>query len=411
MTMKRNKIAAIDVGTTKVCTIIADTNGTEDVRILGVGMTPSQGLEKGTVVNIRNTTASIAQSVKKAEKMAGYRLKSAYIGVPGTDMASQNNRGVVSIPRNDESVHYSDQKRALEIGRSVEIPNDQRLLHVIPRNYTLDGQGNIKNPVGMHGFRLDVETHVITTPALLVQNLTKCIAILGINIDGMVLKSLASAEAVLAEDERQTGVMLADIGSATTDVAIFKDGSIYSTLSLPIGGNHVTNDIAVGLGLPFELAEKIKTKYGNVRLAEEKDNIDATVTEDGTSVSYYDLCVIIASRIEELLRLILFQIQGTDYKKSIPSGLVLTGGTSKLTGIAELGHEVTGLPVRTGIPLHPDTDDSILSDPACATSVGLLYWKINNGGSQDWWTKRGGLEILLPRWLGYFSSRKLARVK
>ncbi len=390
---------------------MADTNGTEDIRILGVGIAPSQGLEKGTVVNIKNATASISQAVKKAEKMAGYSLKSAYVGVSGTDMASQNNHGVVSIPRNDESVHYSDQKRALEIGRSVEIPDDQRLLHVIPRNYTLDGQGNIKDPVGMHGFRLDVETHVITTPATLVQNLTKCIVSLGISIDGMVLKSLASAEAVLTEDERQNGVMVADIGSATTDVAIFKDGSVYSTLSLPIGGNHITNDIAVGLGLPFELADIMKIKYGNVRLSEEKDNIDATATEEGKSVSYYDLCVITASRIEELLRLILFQIQGTDYKKVIPSGLVLTGGSSKFAGISELGYEVTGLPVRTGIPCHPDTDNSILSDPACATSVGLLYWRINNRGSQDWWTKRGGLEVLLPRWLGYFSSRKLARVK
>lgn len=409
--MKRNRIAAIDVGTTKICTIMADTNGSGDVRILGIGLVPSQGLEKGAIVNIRNATASISQSVKKAEKMAGYRLNSAYIGVSGTDMASQNNHGVVSIPHNDESVHYADQKRALEIGRSIEIPDDQRLLHVIPRNYTLDGQGNIKDPVGMHGFRLDVETHVITTPAILVQNLTKCIVGLGISIDGLVLKSLASAEAVLNEDERESGVMVADIGSATTDVAIFKDGSICSTLSLPIGGNHVTNDIAVGLGLPFELAEIMKTKYGNVSLSEEKDNIDATATEDGKSISCYDLCVIIASRIEELLRLILFQIQGTDYKKAIPSGLVLTGGTSKLSGISELAYEVTGLPVRRGIPYHTDTEDSILSDPSCATSVGLLYWKINNEGSQDWRSKRGGLEVLLPRWLGYFSSRKLIRVK
>ena len=409
--MKRNKIAAIDVGTTKVCTIMADTNGNEDVRILGIGIAPSQGLEKGTVVNIRNAAGSISQSVKKAEKMAGYSLKSAYIGVSGTDMVSQNNRGVVSIPRNDASVHYADQKRALEIGRNVEISNDQRLLHVIPRNYTLDGQGNIKDPVGMHGFRLDVETHVITTPAILVQNLTKCIISLGINIDGIVLKSLASAEGVLTEDERLNGVMVADIGSATTDVAIFKDGSVCSTISLPIGGNHITNDIAVCLGVPFELAEIMKIKYGNVRLSEEKENIDATVTEGNKTVPYYDLCVIIASRVEELLRFILFQLQGFDYKNIIPSGLVLTGGSSNLTGITELGYEITRLPVRRGIPFHPDTDDSILSDPACATSVGLLYWKINNEGSQAWWTKRGGLEVLLPRWLGYFSSRKLARVK
>jgi cell division protein FtsA len=182
-------------------------------------------------------------------------------------------------------------------------------------------------------------------------------------------------------------------------------------MSLPIGGNHITNDIAIGLGLPFELAEIMKIKYGNVKLSEEKNNIDATVTEGNKTVSYYDLCVIIASRVEELFRLILFQIQGFDYKKIIPSGLVLTGGSSNLTSITELGCEVTRLPVRRGIPFHPDTDNSILSDPACATSVGLLYWQINNGGSQAWWIKRGGLEVLLPRWLGYFSNRKLAHVK
>jgi cell division protein FtsA len=409
--MKRNKISAIDVGTTKVCTIIADTYDSDNMRILGVGIAPSQGLEKGVVVNIKNVATSISQSVRKAEKMAGYSLKSAYIGVSGTDMISHNNHGVISIPRDDELVHYSDQKRALEIGQSVEIPNDQRLLHVIPRNYTLDGQENIKDPVGMYGFRLDVDTYVITTPAIPVENLTKCIVSLGINIDGMVLKSLASAEAVLTEDERQNGVMVADIGSATTDVAIFKDGSVYSTLSLPIGGNQITNDIAIGLGIPFEVAEKMKIKYGNAQLSEEKDNIDATVTEDGKTIPYYDLCIIIASRVEELLRLILIKVQGTDYKKVIPSGLVLAGGSSNLIGITELWHEVTGLTVRRGIPFHLDPNNSVLSDPTCATSVGLLYWKINNGNSQAWRTKRGVLEVLLPRWLGYFNSRKLARVK
>jgi cell division protein FtsA len=409
--MRSDKIAAIDVGATKVCTIMADTNDTENVRILGVGVAPSQGLKKGTVVNTKMAAASISQSVRKAEKMAGYSLKSAYVSISGNNMISQNNHGVISIPRNGESVQYADRKRALEIGRDIEIPNDQRLLHVIPRNYTLDGQRNIKDPVGMHGFRLDVETHVITTPTIPIQNLTKCIISLGISIDGMVLKSLASAEGVLTEDERQNGVMVADIGSATTDVVIFKEGSVYSTLSVPIGGNHVTNDIAIGMSIPFEVAETMKIKYGSVQLSEEEDNIDATVTEDGKTIPSYDLCMIISCRVEELLRVILFQIEEKDYEKVIPSGLVLTGGSSNLTGITKLGHEVAGLLVRRGIPFHPDTDDSILSDPAFATSVGLLYWGVNNGSSQAWRTKRWGLEVLLPRWLGYFSGRKLARVK
>ncbi len=262
--MKRTKIAAMDIGATKVCTILADRNDTGDLRILGVGTAASHGLEKGVVVNARETATSISQSVKKAEKMAGYRLKSAYIGISGEGVSSLNNRGFISIPHNDELVHTADRKRALEVARSVEVSDEQRLLHVIPRSYTLDGQGNIKNPIGMHGFRLNVETHIVTAPVTSIQKLTKCVTSLGIGIDGLVLKSLASAEAVLTEDERQNGVVLADIGDTTTAVVVFKDGSIYHTSILPIGGHNFTNDVALGLGLPFSLAEEMKTKYGNV---------------------------------------------------------------------------------------------------------------------------------------------------
>ncbi len=284
--MKRTKIAAIDIGTTKVCTIMADMNGTGDVRILGVGVATSHGLEKGVVVNVRDAAASVSQSVRKAEKMAGYRLKSAYVGVSGTGMSSLNNQGVISISRNDQLVHPADRERALEVAQSVEVPGDRRLLHVIPCSYTLDEQEHIKDPVGMHGFRLYVETHIVTADAISVQNLTKCITSLSLGIDGLVLDTLASAEAVLTEDERHEGVVLADIGGATTDIAVFKGGSIYHTSSLPVGGHHVTNDIVLGLGLPFALAEEMKKKYATVMLSEEKDS-DVTVTEDGHSVSLF----------------------------------------------------------------------------------------------------------------------------
>ena len=399
--MKRTKIAAIDVGTTQVRTIMADMNGAGAIRILGVGVVESNGLERGVVVNGRDAAASISCSVRKAEKMAGYRLKSTCVSFSGTDVNSLNNRGVFSIPHNDEVVHAADWKRALEVARSIEVPGDRRLLHVIPRSCTLDGQENIKNPVGMHGFRLQVETHIVTTPVVSAQNLVKCITRLGVGIDGLVLKSLASAEAVLTEDEKQNGVVLADIGGTTTDVAIFKDGSVYHTSTLPVGGYNVTHDISVGLGIPFDLAEGMKKKHGNAMPPEEKDR-DVTVTENGHSVSYCDLCEIIEARVEELFRLILFQIPLTDYHKATPSGLVLTGGGCNLPGIAELGHEVTRLPVRIGVSLNPDGSDDTLCDPAYATSIGLLYWKVNNEDSQNWRTKKGDLSILLPRWLGYF---------
>jgi len=403
--MKRTKIAAIDVGTTKVCTVMADVNGTEAFRILGVGTVASHGLEKGVVVNARDAAASVSQSVRKAERMAGCRLKSAYVGVSGADMSSLNNHGLISISRDNQLVHAADLSRALEVARSIEVPEDRRLLHVIPRSYTLDGQGNIKNPVGMHGFRLDVETHIVTAPAVSVQNLAKCIMSLGVGIDGFILKSLASAEAVLTEDERQRGVILADIGGSTTNVAAFKDGSVYHTSTLSVGGYNVTNDVAMGLGLPFRLAEEMKTKYGNVMPSEEGGD-DVTVTENGHSVSYHDLCEIIEARVEELLRLILFQMPQTNYAEAFPSGLVLTGGGCNLPGIAELGREITQLPVKIGTSLNPDGSNDTLCDPVYATSVGLLYWKMRNKGSQDWQTNRGGLSALLPRWSSYFISRK-----
>lgn len=409
--MKRTRIAAIDVGTTKVCTIMADTNGTGDIRILGIGIAASEGLEKGVVINTKKATVSISQSLKKAQQMAGYGLSSAYISVSGTDMSSLNNHGVVSIPHSNEMVHRSDRKRVLEIGGSVEIPKEQKLLHVIPRSYKLDGKGNIKDPVGMYGFRLDVNTHIVATPAILIQNLIKCIIRLGVSIDGMVLTSLASAEAVLTEDEKQNGVMLVDIGGGTTDVAVYRDGNIYDTFNLPIGGHHITNDITIGLGIPFEIAEKMKQEYGNVNPDEEIDDIDIPTIKDGNGISQYDLDEIIGARIEELFKLILLHMQETDYTKVIPSGLVLTGGSSNLRGIAELGRKVIQLPVRTGIPSNLNADYSDLFDPACATSVGLLYWKIRQESLQAWDTSVRGLEILLPKWIGYFNSKRLAHVK
>jgi len=345
--------------------------------------------------------------VKKAEKMTGYRLKSAYVGISGEGMSSLNNHGFISIPHNNELVHTADRKRALEIARSVEVSDDQRLLHVIPRSYTLDGQGNIKNPVGMHGFRLNVETHIVAAPAISVQNLTKCVTSLGIGIDGLVLKSLASAEAVLTEDEKQNGVVLADIGGGTTDVAVFKNGSIYHTSTLPVGGYNVTNDIALGLGLPFRVAEEMKTKYGNTMLSE-RDSDDVTVTEDGHSVSYHNLCEIIDARIEELLQLILVQVPQTNYAETFPSGLVLTGGSCNLPGITELGREAIHLPVRIGTPVNVDNDNDNLRDPTYATGVGLLYWKMKNEGSHDWQTKTWGLHVSLPRFLGYLGSKYIS---
>jgi cell division protein FtsA len=388
--MKRAKIAAIDVGTTKVCTVMADIDRNDMLRVVGVGVVPSAGLQKGLVVNVNEARESIRASVRAAEQVSGYKLESAYVGITGRHITSVNNRGVISITRNDTLVRPQDLQRVLQVTRNVKIPSDQKLLHVIPRTYIVDGQQGVKDPVGMHGFRLDLEAHIITAAITSVQNLTKCIRGVGVEIEDLVLEPLASAEAVLTEEEKDKGVVLADIGGGTTDIAVFKDNTIYHTAILPVAGYQVTRDISVGLGLSFELAEEMKKKYGNVNPASKsKDEPDRTLTTDGHSISYSDLSAITRVRVEELLSLIVLELPRTDYAKLTPAGMVLTGGTANLPGIAELGSELTRLPVRVGTPINLYGVSDTLLDPAYATSVGLLMWKRRNEGAKGWQTKSG----------------------
>jgi cell division protein FtsA len=403
--MAKQTLAAIDVGTTKVCTIIADVDDTGGIRVTGVGVTPSRGLHKGLVVNINDARESIQESVKKAEQTSGRRVESAYVGVTGRHVSSLNNRGVVAITRNDRLVRSDDLKRVLECARSVQIPSDRKLLHVIPRGYAVDGQAGVKNPVGMHGFRLDVETHIITAAVTSVQNLVKCIRGIGIDVEDLVLEPLASAEAVLTEDEKEVGTILADIGGGTTDIAVFREGSIWHTAILPVAGYQITRDVAVGLGLPFDVAEEMKKRYGSVMpVYESKVATTSATTEDGHGVSYQDLCDIIRARVEEILRLILLELPHSEYETLVPGGLVLTGGSSNLSGIAALGSDILRLPVRVGMPVAMSGISDTLRDPAYATSVGLLLWGTKHAGGQMR-SRRGfgaGLRHLLFRFARLF---------
>jgi len=395
--MKRDRIGAIDVGTNKICTIMGDVNDTGGLRILGVGIAPSYGLQRGLVVNVNEAKESIRESVRRAEQITGYRLESAYIGITGHHISSANKQGAITITHNDQLVRSKDLKRVLEVACNVELPNEQKTLHVIPRTYSVDGQEGIKNPVGMHGSRLDIETHIITAAITSVQNLTKCIRGINIEIEDLVMGPLASAEAVLTEDEKNNGVMMADIGGGTTDISVFKDNTIYYAAVLPVAGYQLTRDISIGMGLSFELAEEMKKKYGNVMLAHEDiDEADRTLTVDGHSISYRDLSEIIRIRVDEILRLIVLELPQTDYAKLVPAGLVLTGGQANLSGLAELGREVTRLKVRIGTPKNLYGITDVLCDPAYATSVGLLLWKMRNKGTQSWQGK-GNLHHLINR--------------
>jgi cell division protein FtsA len=382
---KRKVVASIDVGTTKICTIMADVSEGESPRVVGVGISPSQGLHKGLVVNINEARESIRNSVRKAEQASNYKVESAYVGVTGRHVTSMNNRGVVAITRNDRVVRSDDLKRVLASAQSVKVAGDRRLLHVIPRSYAVDGQLGVKNPVGMHGFRLDVETHVITAAVTSIQNLVKCIRSIGIDIEDLILEPLASSEAILTEDEKQVGVILADIGGGTTDVAVFRDGSIWHTSILPVAGYQLTRDVAIGLGLPFDIAEEMKKKYGSVMpVYEGKMETTPAISQDGHGVSYQDLCDIIRARVEEILKLILLEMPNSEYESLVPAGLVLTGGSSNLAGIAALGRDILRLPVRVGIPTDVYGIADVLRDPAYATSVGLLLWGTKHDSKRNW---------------------------
>lgn len=391
---QQSTLVSIDVGTTKICTVIAEVDEGNVIRVAGVGLTTSNGLHKGLVVNINDAKESIRESVQRAEKASGYKVESAYVGVTGRHITSLNNQGVVAISRNDRLVRPDDLKRVLQTAQSVKVPDDRKLLHVIPRSYSVDGQTGVKNPVGMHGFRLDVETHVITAAVASIQNLAKCIRGIGVDIDDLVLEPLASGEAVLTEDEKQAGIVLADIGGGTTDIAVFKDGSIWHTAILPVAGYQLTRDIAIGLGLPFEMAEKMKKKYGSVMPTYESNKENAgDIAEDGHGISYQDLSEIIKARVEEIIRLILLELPRSEYETLVPAGLVLTGGSSNLPGIDALGREILPLPVRVGTPSNINGISDSLRDPAYATSVGLLIWGAKNRPNHSWKTRRFGIDM------------------
>ena len=402
---KWNTLSAIDVGTTKVCTIVAEINDGGLMRIAGVGLTPSKGLHKGLVVNINEAKESIRESVRKAEQASGYKVESAYVGVTGRHINARNNRGVVAITRNDRLVRPDDLRRVLQTAQSVKIPSEEKLLHLIPRSYAVDGQDGVRNPVGMHGFRLDVETHVVTAAAASVQNLVKCIRGIGVDIEDLVFEPLASSEAVLSEDEKQVGIILADIGGGTTDISVFKDGSIWHSAILPVAGYQLTRDIAIGLGLPFDVAEEMKKMYGSVMSVSESKLETDSISENGHSISYQALCDILKARVEEIIRLILLELPRSEYEALVPAGLVLTGGSSNLSGIDALGRDIIRLPVKVGSPIDIYGITDSLHNPAYATGVGLLLWGMKPKSVNSWKSRRfgGGLRHLVSRIKNLFS--------
>jgi len=356
------------------------------------------------VVNLNEARDAIRRSVTMAEQSAGYKIDSAVVSITGRHIHSANNRGVIAISRKDEVVRASDVTRVLEVARNATIPGDRRLLHLLPLSFTVDGQEGVKSPVGMHGFKLEVETHMVTASATAVENLGKCIKGAGVEIDEMVFSPLACAEAVLSTDELQNGVVLADIGGGTTDIAVFKDGNIIHTSVLPVAGYQITHDVSVGLGVSWELAEEIKMRYGSV-LPVTDERSEQMLSEGGHSFPQSQVSEIIRSRVEELVRLALLEVPGEDYQSLLRGGMVITGGSANLPGLAELGTEISRLSVRIGMPPAMFGVSEKLSDPAFATSLGLLMWRAKGRTETPFKATAGASEGGVGKLFGIFKKK------
>jgi cell division protein FtsA len=371
-------IVSIDVGTTKVCTLVGEIYEDGQLRIIGVGVAPSRGLRKGVVVNVHEATEAITASVRKAERISGYQITSAYVGVGGGHVSAINSRGVVGISRSARGISEFDIERALDAARAIAIPHNREIIHTIPRGYVVDGQEGVKDPVGMQGIRLEVETHIVTGASTSVSNLVKCVRDTGVEIDDLILQPLASGEAVLKDTEQEMGVVLADIGGGTTDIGIFIEGSIWHTVVLGTGGEHLTRDVAVGLRTPFNTAEELKIQYGHAVPGSLTTDEMIEVTSFGNgarqAVSRRELSEVIEARAEEILTLILREVKRSGYDGLLAAGLVMCGGSADLAGFRELGQQVLQLPVRVGRPHDLQGLTDVLESPAYATSVGLLLW-------------------------------------
>ena len=369
-------VVGIDVGTTKICTLVGRIEDEKSIRILGVGIEPSDGIRKGVIVDLAAATQAITHSVERAEQTSGLEIASALVSLAGAHVSSVNSRGAIAIPGG--VIDASDMAHALDQARAIAIPHDREIVHIIQRGFSLDGQEGIRTPVGMHGYRLEVEAHIITASAATVENLRQCVGSAGVEIQGFVLNPLASAEVVLTKQEREMGVAVCDIGGGTTDLAIYVDGNVWHTMVLAVGGNHITQDIAHGLRLAVAQAEEVKKQQGNaVRSeigAEEYFSIRPFGEDHPVQINRQDLAHIIEARTAEMFGLIMQEIKRSGYDGLLPAGMVLTGGTSALPGIKRVASEVLNMHVRTAQPENLKGLVDRLNSPAFATSVGLLHW-------------------------------------
>jgi cell division protein FtsA len=376
MAKKGELIVGLDIGTTKVVAIVGEVNEAGAIDVVGVGTAPSRGLRKGVIVDIESTVTSIRQAVSDAENMAGCKIDSVFVGIAGGHIKAFNSHGVAAIK--GKEVRTEDVARVLALARAAAIPQDREVLHLLPQEYIIDGQDGIKSPTGIYGVRLEARVHIVTAAASAVQNIVKCCEMSGLKVADIVLEPLASAESVLTEEERDLGVCLVDIGGGTTDIAIFGHGALVHTSVIPLGGNHLTNDIVVGLRTPINDAERIKRQHGCAlsSIVSPDDMIEVPSVGDRgpRKMARRILCDIIEPRMEEIFSLVSREIQACGWEEQLTSGLVITGGSSLMPGLEQMAEEVLGVLVRRGEPRNVGGMVEAAKGPQNATAVGLAYY-------------------------------------
>lgn len=407
--MPRDCVVGLDIGTTKICTVVAEIEDQGRINIIGVGNSLSSGIRKGVVVDIDSAAASVVDSVEKARAMSGYEIRSVVVGVTGEHVASLNSRGVIAITHANREITEDDVARVQDQSRVIVLPPDREIIHAIPRSYAIDGQNGIRFPVGMSGTRLEVETHIVTGAVTFLQNVVKCVQKAGLEIEATVLEPIATAEAVLLPDERNLGVCIADIGGGTTDIAIFVDGDIFYSSAIPVGGNHVTRDISVGLRASFEESERIKVSeaVAAVSMTGPDDLFEVTSlgSDDPRLLPRRILAEIVEPRMQELFGLIKQEILKSGYYNLLPAGIVLSGGGSQLNGAVDLCRLATGLPTRLGSPREVGGVADTLHSPVYATAVGLVQYGSHHHQRSRFVAKDNSLISKINRFFARILSR------
>lgn len=385
-------VVGLDIGTTKIVAIVAKVIDDNRIEVIGLGHRPSQGLKKGVVINIESTVVAIQEAISEAELMAGVQIRSVYAGIAGSHIKSMNSHGIVAI--RDGEVTAGDVERVIDAAKAVAIPADQKILHVLPQEFIIDNQEGIREPIGMSGVRLEAKVHLVTGSVSAAQNIAKCIQRCGLEVDDIILEQLASSYSVLTEDEKDLGVCLVDIGGGTTDIAVFTDGAIRHTAVIPIAGDQVTNDIAVAVRTPTPYAEDIKVRYAcalQQLAAQDVIEVPGVGDRDSKELESQVLAEVVEARYEELLSLVHEELRRSGYDELCASGIVLTGGSSKIQGVVELAEEVFHMPVRLGEPQNIFGVVDVVCNPIHATGVGLLMYGQKSGGSRLEGDTRGGV--------------------